>query len=176
VRTRGAVLHAGEGLREAEVDDLDGTRARHHHVRRLQVPVDDARGVRGRKRVGCLETDDASFGEWEGSPSEPIPKGPAGEILHREIRPFVIAHAEHGGDVRVIEAGEDLRFRSKACATLRIVRVHAPDDLDRAGAAEVRVPGKKHATHAAASDLAFDHELVDSCRMRFLGVNGLDVA
>jgi hypothetical protein len=68
----------------------------------------------------------------------------------------------NGGDVRVIERGQDLRFAIKALPPLHIVGDELRQDLDRDVALQSAVAGAIHLAHAAGADGAQNFEPADA--------------
>jgi len=67
-----------------------------------------------------------------------------------------------GGNIRMIERGEDLRFTSESRKAIRIVRNGWQQDFDRDAATQLRVGGAIHLAHSACADSAGDFEVTDA--------------
>jgi hypothetical protein len=104
-------------LGEAEIEDLDHAFAADHHVRRLEVPMDDAGDVRARNRLGDGD------GQPEGI-SEPHPVGRddraerlPGHVLHDdEVASGLGLDLVDGDDIRMVERRGRAGFEQEAAA------------------------------------------------------------
>ena len=82
--------------------------------------------------------------------------------LHGEVKvALIIAHGVELDDVRMRDAGGDERLLAKLRQTSLIPAVGAVENFQRHPAAERLVLRLEHAAHAALSDLAHDHEMVE---------------
>jgi hypothetical protein len=155
---RGHVV-AGE-LADAEVEHLREREAGRavlvqEHVRRLDVAVDDADGVRRGERLRRVEQDreevlhaDRRIGVERVAEGHPV------EQLHDEVEDAVVhlPDVEHVDDVRVVDLRRGARLAREALARVLVrgrVRVH---ELDREVAAGARVDRAPDLAHAADTE------------------------
>ena len=112
VGARACATHEGldrvrDDARDAEVDHLDDTGGREHHVARRQIAVHDALGVCELERVGNAADDRQGFQRidaGEAGRTHLAGERGAGKKLHRhEDRLAVAIAVEHAHDVRVHE-------------------------------------------------------------------------
>ena len=126
---------------------------REHHVARLQVPVDDALPVGGGQGVGDLGRHGQRLLERQRSLLEAVGERLAREVLHhQEGRTVVLADVVERADVRVVQAGDGLRFALEAGAAVRVGADLGREDLDGDGAVEAGVAGLVDLAHAAGAD------------------------
>ena len=98
-------------LRDAEVEDLRPAVAGDHDVGRLDVAVDDAVGVRSRKRGGDLSTRLERRRHRQGALREdPIERRPLDELHGDEGRARLLVDVVDRDDVRVVEGGGRARL------------------------------------------------------------------
>jgi len=71
------------------------------------------------------------------------------QLQHQRPRAVGFLDAVDGGDVRVVEAGEDLRFPLEPREPIRVSREGVGQDLQRDLAVELRVGGLPDLSHAA---------------------------
>ena len=148
-----------ENLGQPPVHHLDLAEAADHHVRRLQVAVDDAPGVGVRHRLADLLEDREEPGPVVRRVFAGLQQrgqGSAPDQLHRDIQPAVREPADlvDRDDTRVLELAADLGLLDEPADHLGVVAVLLQDDLDGQVAAEVDVPALEDRPHAAAGDLA----------------------
>ena len=121
VSSLGGVRRAGEGLRETEVEDLDAPRGRDHHVRGLQVAVNDPRLVRRFERRRDLPEDRERFAHRHRSLGDPLGERLAlDELEGKHVRAPGRLDSIDGRDVRVIERREESRLPLPAREPLRV--------------------------------------------------------
>ena len=161
-----------QDLRQPPVHHLHLAERADHHVRRLQVAVDDAPGV----GVGHRLADGLEDGEKAGE----VVRGrlalrqqrrqrPPLHQLHREIGPAVGERAQlvDRHDAGMLELAADLRFLHEPPHQLGLLLVALEQDLDRQVAAEVRVAALEHRPHPAPRDLAEKLVAVATLRRRW---------
>jgi hypothetical protein len=159
---RGPVARALD-LRHAEVDDLREERieiALHEeHVVRLEVPMDDPRGVRLRQALEDLGDDVHRVGERDAPrTAEALPEVLAAKELHHEVRAAVLrAGVEHRDDVRTLDGAHRPRLAREAADHLLVGGELGIDELDRDALAEAEVLRLVHRAHAAVADEPPDH-------------------
>jgi hypothetical protein len=143
-----------ERFGEAEVEHLDRAVGPHLHVGRLQIAVDDALFVRGFECLGHLLRDRQRVIDPDGARGDAVSERRPFDQLHDERRgsgrPF---EAVDGGDVRMVEGGERLRFAIEARQALCVRGHGVGEDLDGHLPREVRVGRAIDLTHPALADL-----------------------
>jgi hypothetical protein len=118
---------AVEGLREAEVEDLDDALRSDLDIGRLQIAMDDAPLVRGVERRAKLAGDPESLAHRRRATSNPL-----GECLaldqFQDQRPRGRAvvggcflDAVNGGNIGMVKGREHLRFTCEACHAIGIL-------------------------------------------------------
>ena len=134
-----------------------------HHVRRLQVPMDDSPRVSVSHRLAHLLEDrqeprpivDRTFAVFEqrGESS-------AADQLHRDVEPSVGEAAEFmdRDDSRVLKLSADLRLLDKPADDLRSVAVFLQDHLDGQVPAKVDISPLEDHPHSATRD--FTHQVI----------------
>ncbi len=132
-----------------------------HHVRRLDVAVDDARRVRELERLAQLAHDAHALLQVEALVRiEEVLELLALDELHDEVGNFVLlAEVVDLDDVRMVEARHGLRFAHEAHGEVLagvLVEVALEDGLDRHRAAEARVHAFVDDTHRALAEDALD--------------------
>jgi len=130
----------------------------HQDVGRLDVPVHDARPVRGAQRGDDPQADLGRPGRAEGPLLlKQVTQRPVREELHDDPRTAVfLDDVENPDHVWVVEPGGQLRFRGGAAAgrlLFRLGKVHRPDQfLHRHLTAKELIAGPPHNAHAATAD------------------------
>ena len=81
---------------------------------------------------------------------------PSTSSITSAVTPSRFFEPVDGGDVRMIQRGEDFRFALKARQPVRISRQRRRQDLDRDLALQLRVRRPIHLAHAAFADLGGD--------------------
>ena len=88
---------------------------------------------------------------------DPVSEGRAlDQLQHQRPRPLGLLDAVDGGDVRVVEAGEDLRLPLEPGEAVRISREGVGEDLQRDLAVELGVGGLPDLPHAALAQQGGD--------------------
>ena len=106
----------GLPLRHAKVEQL-GTGLSQHHVGGLQVAVNDAVPMRMIERLGNLDRMAQDLVSGQGAASETVRDRFALQQLHHEVVAAVRStNVIQRADVRVIQAGDRLRFNLEALA------------------------------------------------------------
>jgi hypothetical protein len=156
-------------LGQAPVHDLDLAERPDHDVGRLQVPVDDAAGVRVGQRLAHLLEDlqeagqvVSRFGPFRQQPGQ----GTALDELHGEVWPAAREPAQfvHRHDARVLELPRDLCLLHEPLHQLRAALVGLQQHLDGDVPAEVGVAALEDRAHAAPRDLP--NQLVAAGRLQ----------
>ena len=109
------------GLREAEIEHLDA-RFRHHHIARLQIPVNDSLAMRCGQRVSQLDRVGDRLIERQCASCEALGERPALDQFHHQVLgSILIADIVQGADVRMVQARDGARFAIEAAAELRVI-------------------------------------------------------
>ncbi len=149
-------------LRDTEVEQLGLPSFRDEDVRRLDVSVNDALGVRGIERVGELAANVQDLLKRQGMPMDAAAKRFALEQLHRdEVPALVHADVVDRADVRVIERRRDSCFPQEPLDVLRRHAVALGQELQRDVPAKPRVLGLIDDAHPAGTELADDAIVLD---------------
>ena len=161
-----------ELLGDAEVEQLDPAVAIDQQVGRLEVAMHDQVAMRITHRVQHLQEQHHALAQAEAARIAPSVDGFAIDALHHEIRFAVGADAaiEQGGDVGMLQAGQDLPFAQETFARDRRIGARA-DQLER-GLLRVRAVtafDRMHRAHAAAADGADDLPRADRTADRMVG-------
>ncbi len=146
------------GSRKAEVSDAHFARAVDHHIRRLEIPVDDAPLVRGGE-AGADLSRDLERAILRKAPYSPEQRREilAVHVLHRQERVALdFIDVVHAADVRMrhLPRHPDLRVE---LGEPRGIPVHvAPQEFQRHRLSKLQVVGAKHFPHSALSEPADD--------------------
>ena len=164
---------AHELFGDAEVEQLDPTIVIDQQVGGLEVAMHHQVAMRETHRVQHLQEQHDAFAQAEAARIAPAIDGFAIDALHHEIRFTVGADAaiEQGGDVGMLQAGQDLPFAQETFARDRRVGTGA-DQLER-GLLRVRAVAafdRMHRAHAAAADGADDLPRADRTADGMVGV------
>ena len=160
-RRRGVDVDPGQVASEAEVEELELPRRRHHQIARLDVTVDDAGAVRGAERVGHLDREIERARDGQRAALEADVERLAVDELHGEQVDLAIGgrHAvdvEDGDDVRVVERRGGLRLAHEALAARRVADRRRRQHLERHRPLEPSVEGAVDDAHAAGAHLVAD--------------------
>ena len=148
---------AGEGLGQAEVQDLDHAGRRDLDVRGLQVAVDDPSFVRDLESLGDLSRDRQRLVHGNGDASLAEPRRerlPLDELEHQEAGRVRFLESVDAADVRMIQRGEHPRLALEACQAARVARELARQDFDGDVAPELRVVRAVDFAHPAGAEHA----------------------
>jgi hypothetical protein len=152
-RSGGGRHRRTQHLRQAPVHHLHFAERPHHHVRRLQVPVDDAPAVRVADRL-------ADRFENPEQPAairlrELLRQRPPLDELHRQPRPAVRQQARgvDRRDARMLQLRRDARLFQELRRRPRARRVLVLQHLDRHVPIQAEVAGPVDHAHPAAPDL-----------------------
>ena len=151
------VLHA----RDAEVGELGARLRIEHHVRRLDVAMDDAGVVRELERVEQLAHDAHRFPDVEALVRvEEVLQLLAADELHHQVGDVAfLGEVVHLHDVRMVQPRDGLRLaREPHRVVLRGVRIEMAleDRLDRDPAIELRIETLVDDAHGALAERALD--------------------
>ncbi len=145
-------IRLGE-LRDAEVEDLRMTAARHHDVLRLEVAMNDPAGVCAREPVGYRGEDLHDLSDISRRAGPVVERLPVDD-LHREVMDGVgRSRIVNRNDGRMIERGCQLRLANKA---LDAGGVGGAKHFQRDHTAELHVAGGVHVRHTAGTEKALD--------------------
>jgi hypothetical protein len=99
---------------QTEIEHFDGAVLAHFDVRGLQIAMDDPLLVRRLQRVGNLPRDRQRLIERYGALCNPVGQGgPFNQLQHQGADAVGFFQAVNGGDVRMVQRGEHLRFASE---------------------------------------------------------------
>jgi len=161
----GAAGAGGAGHRElgdAEVEHLRLAAPGDEDVRRLDVAVDDAAGVRGVETVGDLDAEIEHAVERQRSARDLLLQRVAVEQLHHdELLALVLADVVNRADVRVVERRGHARLASEPIERLRVGGEIRGQELQRDLAAQADVFGAVHHAHAARAEPLQDLVVTD---------------
>ena len=156
------LLRRLDRLRETEVDDADATVGSDHHVRRLEIAMQNPTVVRLREGLGDGQADADGLPQWR-----PLAPGPLAEILTFDVfegdprSTLVFTHGVDGDDVRVVEARRGPCLEQKAPHRLVRAEQIGRDDFQGHLSTEEGVACEVHLAHRASAEGAHDAEVVD---------------
>ena len=159
------IVHGADGLTaalfmdilergDAEVSDLDHVIVRDHDVLRLDVPVDDAVGVRVLQRLADLRgvVQRLRGAEYTVLCHALLERLALDELHDNILRLAAVADIVDRDDIRLREHGDRVRLRLKAVFQLGIRRHLIAQDLDGNIAVQLVAHGLVDDRHAAAAD------------------------
>ena len=150
---RDRLLGFGEHLGQPEIDDPYLSVMRQHDVGGLEIPMDDARGVRGGQPGGDLARDARRLADCQRPALDALPQRLAVIERHRDEQLAVpFADVVHRGDVGVVEGAGGLRLAQKAGARVRVLRDRRRQKLERDLAMQALVFGKIDDAHPTGTD------------------------
>jgi len=115
--------------------------------------MNDALLVRGFECVGDLLGDREGFVEWNRATRNTLRQVVALDQFHHERGDaLALFESVDGGDIRMIQRGEDPGFASESRQSLRIARERLRQDLDRHITIELPVPRPIDLAHTAAPE------------------------
>ena len=153
-RARQRHLRLGNGAGNPEIRDLDAAVTRNQHIARLDVAVDDAAGMRGRKSTRDLRGDSGGLARRQRTGAAQD----RGEILsvdelHDDERTAgILAVVVHGDDVRVVQRGDGLGFLPEPGHEIGVSAVFGAEHLDRDVTIQLLVVGPVDGRHPALAD------------------------
>ena len=125
-------------------------------VRRLEIAVDDARGVRGGQRIGDLGDEPRRLCVRQGSSREPRRQRLALVVRYGDERLAVrVADFVDRPDVRVIERARRARFAQEPCRRFGGARPGI-EELERDPALQLRVLREVDGAHSARPEVTLD--------------------
>jgi hypothetical protein len=144
-------------LGQTEVQDLHPTVLRDHHVRRLQVAVDDPLLVRRGQRVGQRDADVEYLPQRQSAGGEDTVKAVPLDQLHgQKMRAVVFLDGEQRDDVRVVEGGDGPGFALEARQPVGVAGHRGGEHLERHLAVKGGVHGQEDGAHAALANQPLD--------------------
>jgi hypothetical protein len=124
-------LVAAHELGQPEVEHLDSTIRRDHHVRAFQVAMDDSAIVRMCKGLGQLHAVTDHVVDRQRPAGDPSAERRAVDDFHRDVGVAVgFADVVDGADVRMIERGRGARLAQQALPPFRIRRQITRQNLE----------------------------------------------
>ncbi len=146
---RAAPVFLCDELGQAEVQHLHRSVGPDHHIRRLQITVDNASGVGPRDGIGDGNRDPQDFTEPHPlARDEGIERLP-GHVLHDdEVDPIRGLDLVNGDDVRMIEGGGGAGLLDETAAAVLVRHTLGGKNLDRDHPAQARVPGAVDLAHS----------------------------
>ena len=152
-RPRGCARGCLGQPRDAEVPDLHPAVGRQHHVRRLDVAVQDSLAVRAAERRAQLRGDGAGLLGGQGPAPQPLGEALALDQLGHVVGPLLgVAEVEHLHDARVVDTREQLRLVLESLDPGAVLGPPGLDHLDGDGPCEAAVAGAVDAAEGALAD------------------------
>ena len=111
--------------------------------------------VGGLQRLGDLSGNRQRVFDWYRALRDTVSEGwPFHQLQHQRPRAlgFVFFNAVDGGDVRVVEAGEDLRLPREPGEAVRVAGEGVGENLQRDLAAQLGIRGLPDLSHAALAE------------------------
>ena len=153
---RGLPASADGVLRETEIEQLD-TAGRDHHIRRLQIPMDDALPVCRLECVGDFNAEGKDLAQRQRAALQTCSQGLALEEFEHQILALVFAaDVVQPADVWVGERGDCLRLAFEPRAECGVGRELGRENLDRDRAIKASVACSVDLAHAAGAEHAFN--------------------
>ena len=133
----------------------------YHHVRRLQIAVDDTGGMGFRQRIGDLDGDLQRRPKAHAMAWDECIQRLAGHALHHHVVDAIFAvDVVHDHDIWVIQRRGGLCFLHEALLSVRVGDAVSGQDLNGDDTIQARVAGLEHLAHTACAQ-SF-HDLVMS--------------
>jgi hypothetical protein len=153
-------------LGKAEVQHLHQAGGRDHHVRGLDVAVDDAGRVGRGEAAGDLHRDPQHFHERQASARQPLPEARSLQALHGDVGASlgVPADVVDGDDAGMVEARGGAGLLDEAPGAAGVRHRLGAQQLDRDHPPEDRVARAVEHAHAALSELVEDLEAAEGLR------------
>ena len=149
-------------LRQTEVENLGVAALGDEDVRRLDVAMDDALGVRGVERIRDLNRQRDKLVILHRTRADGVLERQAIEKLHGDERlAFMLVNVVNGADVGMIQRRSGLRLALEAGQSLRIFGDIVGQEFQRDKAAELEVLRLVNHAHAAAAQLLDDAVMRD---------------
>ncbi len=150
-------LHHRRQLRQTEIQNLGLPSLHQKNVRRLDVAMDDAFGVRRVQPIGNLNPDLQKLRYLHRLPADAVLQRAALQKFHRDERTaFKFADVVNRADPRMVQRGCRARFAAETFDGLGVLRNIVGQKLQRHIAAQPRILGLVHHAHSAAAELFDD--------------------
>ena len=147
-------------LGQAKVENFGGSAPGHKDVRRLDVAVHNALGVRRIERLGDVNPNRKQLFDLQGPIADEVFQGLAFQVLHDdEGLVAVFPNVVDGADIGMIQGGRRLSLAPEAAESCGIARDIFRKELQRDKAVEARVFGLVNHAHPATTEL-FYHPVV----------------
>ena len=167
-RRPGRSRHFGQ----AEIKNLGVTAIGNEDVRRFDIAMHDAFAVCGLKRVGHFNCEREQALLFHGSAFDQVLQRLAGQALHHdEQMSIVLSNFVDGADVGMIQGRSSASFPAKALQSLWILRGVVRKKLECDEAAEQRVFGLVHHSHATTAEQFDDPVVGDGLSDHFWSIN-----
>ena len=115
--------------------------------------MDDPRLVGRLQRLGDLLRNRQRLVRWDRPLRDPVgERRPLHQLQHQRPRPLGLLDTVDGGDVGMVEAGEDPRLPLEPGEAIRVRREGVGQDLQRDLAVELGVGGLPDLAHAALTE------------------------
>lgn len=142
-----------QGLGQSEIQDLDHSASRHHHVGRLHIAVNDSQSVGGVKRIANLTAYREDLGERKATLTQQGLQVVTSYELHGdERRPRFLADLVDNGHVGVSDGGSKLSFTDEPFPRVLTLKKLLGQDLQRHRPPQIDIPGFVDQTHAAGAN------------------------
>jgi hypothetical protein len=130
------------------------------NVRRLDVAVDDAFGMRGIERVGNFDSERENQFRFQRTPGDAVLQRHAVEILHGdEVLTLPLVNLEDHADIGVVQRRSGLCFALEAGMSLRVLGDFIGQEFQGDEAMQLHVLGFIDDTHPPAAEF-FDDPVV----------------
>ena len=151
---------AGSDLRQPEVQNLRVPAIGHEKIRRLDVAMDNALGVRCVQSIGDLDGQREQRVQVERAPVDRVLQGHALQIFHgNEGQRRRLADFINRADVRMVQGRCGSRLAPETLQGLRVARQFLGQEFQGYKATQVGVFGLIDHTHPAAAQL-FNHAVM----------------
>src|SRR5262249_58790444 len=146
-------LRMAHDLGQSEVEDLHLLVRRHHHVRRLEIAVDDALAMRGVDGHGDLTADPIASLGIDRLAHDVLAQIDSRDELHGdEVNPAVVLQRVDHRDVGMTEPGEDLGLALEAHQRGGAQRLRIGKHLDGNATLEPWIFGQIDGSHSTLAD------------------------
>ncbi len=161
-----------DSLCQSEIEDLDGAAGRRFDVGRLQIPMNDALGVRRLECFGCLARDRQRVVQRQLPLMNAIgERCSVDEFEDQRDDVFAFFERVDGGDVGMVQRRKDLRLAFEASDPGGVGRHRRRKHFDGDVSTELDIARSVHFTHSAGADTRNDFVLAEpSSHERRMGV------
>jgi len=147
----------GNKFGQAEIEHLRLPALRDENVRRFDVAMNDALGVRGVDGVRDLNPEVENLFDRDRVTVQVLAQRFAVDELHRDERRVVLlADVVDRADARMVQCGRGQRFAAKALQCLRILRHAVGQELQRDRALQPRIGRLVDDTHSSSTEFLQD--------------------